>query len=76
MGISCCLLSIDFCIYCFLNFVNFILKECDIAQKVFFVIVGDSLVRPVMSSFFLITMFESIRIVPRLLICLLMIRWF
>ena len=55
-------MSIDFCIYCFLNFVNFILKECDIAQKVFLVIIGDRVVRSVMSSI-LITVFKCIRFV-------------
>ena len=74
--VRCGLLSINFCVYRFLYFVDFILKECDIAQQVFLVVIGNSMVRPVMGSCILIAMFESIRIVLRLVICLLMIRRF
>ena len=62
------LLSVNFCVYSFLYFVDLILKECDIAQKIFLIIIWDSMMGPVMSSCILIAMFESIRIVLRLMI--------
>ena len=68
------LLSVNFCVYSFLYFVDLILKECDIAQQVFLIIIGNRVVRPVMTMCILITMFESIRL--WLMICLLMIRRF
>ena len=70
------LLSVNFCVYSFLYFVDLILKECDIAQQVFLIIIGNRMVRPVMTMCILITMFESIRLVLGLVICLLMIRRF